>query len=56
MNWLCELQQLQKNKGGPDVIACKGIVAHGNEVIIASHVEGVACGGMAIGATIVDEC
>jgi hypothetical protein len=39
---------------GEDVIANKGIVTHGNDVTTTS-VECVACGGMAIGAAIVDE-
>ncbi len=43
-----------RKSGGDDGIANKGIVTHGSDVTAAS-VEGVACGGMAIGATIVDE-
>jgi hypothetical protein len=38
-----------------DVIASRGIVAHRDDVTITS-IESVACGGMAIGATIVDKC
>ncbi len=44
----------KKIKGGEDVIANRGIVTHGGDVTTV-NVEGVACGGMAIGATIVDE-
>jgi len=41
-------------QGRGDVIVSKGIVAHGNDVTIAS-VEGVACGGAVVSVAIVHE-